>query len=43
MGDADEHVNRYDEDEDLEEMISAEDIDGNGNIINKEPNESSEE
>jgi hypothetical protein len=33
MGDADDHQSRYDEDEDFEQMISADDIDENGNVI----------
>ena len=33
MGDADEHHSLYDENEDFQQMISAEDIDQNGNII----------
>lgn len=45
MGDADDHLSRYDEDEEFEKMISADDIDENGNIIQREgeDDDSSEE
>ncbi len=35
MGEANQRASHYDEDEECAEMISAEDIDQNGNIINK--------
>ena len=46
MGDADDdRVSKYDEDQDFQQMISADDIDENGNIIdrNMESEEESEE
>ncbi len=45
MGDADQNNSLYDDNEDFEQMISADDIDQNGNIIkaNKNESESSEE
>ena len=35
LGEIDEGASKYDEDENLEEMISADDIDENGNLINR--------